>query len=75
MPSRNTQRRLALIAALPHYRITALPHYRITALPHYRITALPHYRTDSSLRTGNAYGNRSADAQTAQLQHRSCGLA
>ncbi|KUF32140.1 hypothetical protein [Xanthomonas phaseoli] len=46
-----------------------------TARADRRITALPHYRTDSSLRTGNAYGNRSADAQTAQLQHRSCGLA
>ncbi|WP_425521714.1 hypothetical protein [Xanthomonas phaseoli] len=67
MPNRNTQRGLALIAASPHYRITALPHYRITALPH--------YRNDSSLRTGNANGNHSADAQTAQLQHRSCGLA
>ncbi|WP_370512625.1 hypothetical protein [Xanthomonas phaseoli] len=59
MPNRNTQRGLALIAASPHYRITALPHYR----------------NDSSLRTGNANGNHSADAQTAQLQHRSCGLA
>ncbi|OQP84728.1 hypothetical protein IA54_017425 [Xanthomonas phaseoli pv. syngonii LMG 9055] len=57
--SRNTQRGLALIAASPHHRITASPHHR----------------NDSSLRTGNAYGNHSADAQTAQLQHRSCGLA
>ncbi|RWU19448.1 hypothetical protein [Xanthomonas phaseoli] len=69
----SSARQLAL--AESQHAATARADRRITALPHYRITALPHYRTDSSLRTGNAYGNRSADAQTAQLQHRSCGLA
>nr|WP_043928309.1 hypothetical protein [Xanthomonas citri] len=34
-----------------------------------------HHRNGSSPRTGSTDRNHSADAQTAQLQHRGCGLA
>ncbi|MCC8469767.1 hypothetical protein [Xanthomonas phaseoli] len=63
------------MAVLASARRLALSESRNTQRGLALITALPHHRNDSSLRTGNANGNHSADAQTARLQHRSCGLA